>query len=227
MFRTSVGAKEGMAASGVFLFAFVIGHLLGNLQIYLGPDALNGYALSLRDHGGLLWTARLGLLAALVLHVATAAILTRKNRSARPDPYVLQDFPRSSVAARTMFLSGWLILAFVLFHLAHYTFCWIHPDYANLEWTSPDGRRGHDVYSMTVRGFQDPWIVGLYIVAQIFLAMHLSHGLSSIVQTFGLKTHRNERVIDKVGPVAAGVIFAGYVSIPLAVLLGLVAMRTS
>lgn len=226
MFRTSVAAKTVMAATALMLFGFVVGHLLGNLQIFLGPGALNAYALSLRDHLGLLWAARVVLLAALVLHVATAVHLTRKNRMARPDRYVLQRYPHSDVAARAMLLTGWLILAFVLFHLAHYTFCWIHPEYAALEWTAPDGRRGHDVYTMTVLGFQSPLIVLIYIAAQVVLAMHLSHGLSSVVQTFGFKTHRNERAVNKIGPVLAGAIFVGFVSIPISVLLGFVTTRS-
>ncbi|MBY0587816.1 succinate dehydrogenase cytochrome b subunit [bacterium] len=223
MFPSAVGSKLLMAATGLAILLFVLGHLAGNLQFFGGPDVINTYALHLRDLGPLLWVARLGLLAAFALHLSLAVSLTRRNSLARPEGYAFQtDFPQSSVASRHMWLTGWLILAFVVFHLAHFTFQWTHPEYRELHWKASDGREGHDVYSMIIKGFSQPFLVGLYIVAQVFLWLHLSHAVSSMLQTLGLKNPRNEKLLDLAGPVLATIIFVGYVSIPLAVLLGVV-----
>jgi succinate dehydrogenase / fumarate reductase cytochrome b subunit len=212
-----------MAITGFAVLLFVLGHLAGNLQVFGGQDVINLYALHLRDLGPLLWVARIGLLAVFVTHIALAISLTRRNSSARPEGYAFQtDYPNSTVASRHMWLTGWLILAFVIFHLAHYTFQWTHPEYRELHWKAPDGREGHDVYTMIIKGFSQPFLVGLYIVAQVFLWLHLSHAVSSMLQTLGLKNPRNEKLLDLAGPLLATLIFVGYVSIPLAVLFGVV-----
>ena len=219
--RNSVSAKLLMAITGILLLGFVVAHLSGNLLVFAGRDSLNSYALHLRDLGVLLWIARIGLLAVFVVHLTLAIRLTLKNRDARRDRYVVHHYPRSSVASRTMMTSGWLILAFVILHLAHFTFLWLHPEMASWHWTNPyDGRVGHDVYRTVYVAFQSPWYVGLYVVAMIFLAMHLTHAVTSIFQTLGLKTPRTERAILSAGPLVAGLILAGYISIPLAVHFG-------
>lgn len=223
MFKSAVGAKLVMAVTGLLLFGFVIAHLLGNLQTFIGPEALNAYALHLRDLGPVLWVGRIVLILALLTHISAAIWLTRKNMDARPEAYAFQqDFPNSTTMSRHMLLTGWLILAFLAYHLAHFTFQVTHPEYRELHWKLADGRTGHDVYNMVVAGFQSPWLVGLYLVAQLFLWMHLSHAISSVLQTLGLKNPKNERLVDAAGPVVATLIAIGYVSIPLAVLTGVV-----
>ncbi len=223
MLRSAVGSKLMMAFTGLAVLLFVIAHLLGNLQVFGGPDVVNLYALHLKDLGPLLWVARIGLLTVFVTHLALAVSLTRRNAAARPQAYAFQiDYPESTVASRHMWLTGWLILAFVVFHLAHFTFQWTHPEYRGLHWKAPDGREGHDVYAMMIAGFSQPFLVALYIVAQIFLWLHISHAVSSMLQTLGLKNPRNENLLGLAGPALATLIFVGYVSIPLAVLFGVV-----
>ena len=224
MFQTAIPAKLVMAFTGLLLFGFVIAHLAGNLQVFAGPEQLNGYAMHLRDLGPLLWIARLVLLFALIVHIGAALALTRQNNEARPQSYAypFNTFPKSSVISRHMLLTGGVIAAFVVYHLAHFTFLVTNPSYKNLHWKFADGKEFHDVYNMIVAGFSDPWIVGLYVIAQVFLWAHLAHALSSVFQTLGLKTARNESFINAIGPVIATVIFIGYVSIPLAVMAGVI-----
>jgi succinate dehydrogenase cytochrome b subunit len=231
--RSSIGAKWLMAASGLGLLLFVIAHMLGNLQIFLGREKLNHYAETIQAMGMLLWIARLGLLALLVLHVATAFKLTGGNRAARPVAYERSQRRVTSYAARTMLFSGLIILAFVAYHLAHFTFGWTDPQGYGLHetWVRSEGPmtgaaafgssyERHDVYGMVVAGFQQPVVSVLYVIAQFLLAMHIWHGASSMLQTFGV-THPAMHVVKgSLGKVLATLIFLGNVSIPLAVLFG-------
>lgn len=228
MFKSAIGAKVIMAVTGLLLFGFLIAHLAGNLMVFGGPNYLNGYAMHLRDFGPLLWVARLGLLAVLVVHLLAAFSISRRNANARPEPYAYQpDFPKSNALSRHMLFTGMVILAFLVFHLAHYTFFLTHPQYKELHWTFPDGKHWHDVYAMVIEGFRVPWLVGLYFVAQIFLWMHLSHALSSVFQTLGFRNPRNDRFFAALGPAVATVLSAGYLSIPLAVLLRVIGPVTN
>lgn len=216
--RTTVGSKVVVALTGTGLLGFVIFHMLGNLQIFLGPDAINSYAHFLKSKPALLWTGRLGLLALFVLHVAVALNLRRRNAAARPIRYVYEHTEEASWASRSMVLTGLVILAFLLYHLAHFTLGWTNPDHFHLR----DALDRHDVYGMTVRGFQNPLISGLYVVAQVFLFLHLSHGAASILQTLGLNGPQYDTRIRLLGWVVALVILLGNVSMPLAVLVGIV-----
>src|SRR3954447_951035 len=193
---TTVGSKYVVALTGLALTAFVVVHMAGNLLIFRGRDALNSYALFLKDRGGLLWLARGGLLAMFVLHVWLAVRLTLRNRAARPTRYAYEDTVQASWASRTMIWSGLVILAFVIFHLMHYTFGLVAataPDGTNyldlhesLTQASPrDPAQRHDVYGMTVYGFRNVAVSIAYIVAQLFLGLHLSHGVSSTFQSMG------------------------------------------
>lgn len=218
--RASVGAKAVMAVTGLLLLLFVLAHMLGNLQVFLGPDALNGYAQKLQSLGGLLWVARIGLATILVLHVATAARLTRLNRQARPVGYAALSPQVTSYAARTMVLSGFVILAFVAFHLLHFTLGVTHPEHFG----HLDAQGRHDVYRMVVLGFQQAPVALLYVAAQALLALHLSHGASSLFQSLGV-THPALRCVkQRAGPALALLIFVGNVSMPLACLLGWVTL---
>lgn len=215
---SSIGKKILMAVSGFAFFGFIIGHLAGNLQLFLGPDVFNHYAVTLRKFPAALWGARIMILAMAVLHVWAAVKLTMENRAARPVPYGMKNFREASYASRTMAMSGLIVLAFVVFHLAHLTWGWVHPEHASL--IDPSGR--HDVYSMTVLGFQTPWIAGFYIVAIYLLCLHLSHGLSSMLQTIGVTNERTLPRARAIGAAVAWTIFAGYAAIPASVLAGIV-----
>ncbi|MBT3351284.1 MAG: succinate dehydrogenase cytochrome b subunit [Nitrospinaceae bacterium] len=215
-YLTSIGAKLVMAATGVLLFGFLVGHLTGNLLMFAGPDAMNTYAHWLKERGGLLWGARLGLLVVFAVHIASAIRVNRQNRAARPVAYAVSSFMATSYAARTILVSGIIILAFVVYHLLHYTLGVTNPEYLRMF----DVKGRPDVYGMVVSGFSNPTVTGAYIVAMLLLASHLSHGLTSLFQTFGLYGPKFRPFSTKLGPVVAILIFIGFVSIPLAVLSG-------
>ena len=216
LLKSSLGKKYVMAVTGVFLSLFVIAHLLGNLQIFLGPEALNGYAAHLDELSWLLWPARVILLTALITHIVTAVSLAIANRKSRPVPYADQNTVQASYASRTMMLSGPLISAFIVYHLLHFTFGKIHPEFAGFL----DAKGRDDVYSMVVLSFRDRPIAVSYVAAMGILAFHLSHGFSSLFQSLGLNNDTWKRKLRKGGVVLACLIFLGFSSIPLAVLWG-------
>jgi len=206
-----------MALSGLILFGFVIGHLLGNLLVFAGPEALNGYARKLRQLGPGLWIARVGLLIALIAHVLSAIALARENRAARPVGYRMLRSRETTFAARTMGWSGALILLYLLYHLLHFTFRMAHPELVQLT-----DLHGHpDVYAMVIMSFQRPVISLVYILSMGLLWFHLRHGIASAMQSLGLNTERTIPRWEWFGRVMSMAIFLGYVSIPLAVLTGI------
>jgi len=209
-----------MAVTGLGLTLFVIVHMLGNLQIYLGQKALNDYAEKLKSLPLLLWSARLGLLAIFVSHLALAIYLKRRNRVARPQRYVINDPIETTLASRTMLSSGLTILAFVTYHLLHFTLGVTDP--GSFELTDGAGR--HDVYSMVVLGFRNVYVSGAYIVAMGFLALHLSHAASSVFQTLGLASSSNRGKLHLAGLVLASVILVGNISIPISVMAGVLGL---
>lgn len=216
--RSSLGRKFLMALTGLGLTVFVIAHMLGNFQVFLGPDALNGYAAALKHMPGLLWTARIGLLVIFVLHIAYGVNLWLANRAARPVMYHFKKYREATLASRTMLWTGLVILAFVLFHLAEFTFLVVNPAYADLH----DAQGRHDVYRMTVLAFRNPGISLLYVVAMALLAFHLSHGVQSLFQSLGLSHPRWAPILKGLGLVVAVVVFVGNSSMPLAAYLRLI-----
>jgi len=196
---------------------FVIGHLLGNLSIFFGPDAVNAYGQFLHNLGEILWLVRIVLLTAVILHIACTMLLWHENLRATPKKYAVTSDLQTTIYARSMRLSGLVVLAFILFHLAEFTWQVFNPDYKT--WLDPQGR--HDVYRMVIAGFSNPLVSGFYVVAIGLLAMHLSHGISSLFQTLGLTTAKLRPIFECGGRALAWIIFAGYISIPLAVLLGI------
>ena len=236
--NSSIGAKWTMALTGLGLVGFVIVHMIGNLQVFAGPDKLNYYAETLQSLGPVLWAMRLGLLAMFGVHVWTAFKLTSANRAARPVPYATMEPQVTSYAARTMIWSGIIVLAFLVYHLAHFTLGWTNPEhFAHQELAyaaagsrvpdvsglvAPAVAMRPDVYARIVLGFQVWWIVAIYVAAQVFLCLHISHGASSALHTLGV-THPALRGLKaKLGPALALIIFLGNCSIPVSVFLGLV-----
>ncbi|HEV3410206.1 MAG TPA: succinate dehydrogenase cytochrome b subunit [Chthoniobacterales bacterium] len=217
-YRSSVGKKFIVALTGLVLIGFIIGHLLGNLQIFLGPDVVNGYAQKLRDLGLILWLVRAFLLVNVIAHIYFTISLTIDNRRARPDAYAEKNYTKATFASRYMWLSGLVVLAFVLYHLAHFTFLWVNPEYAGLH--DPHGR--HDVFSMMVYGFRNPVVSAFYILSMFLLMLHLTHGASSFFQSLGWNEKTLNPRLATGGRVFAWLIFLGYTSIPVAVLAGLV-----
>jgi succinate dehydrogenase / fumarate reductase cytochrome b subunit len=215
---SSLGKKFLVAITGAGLFLFVIGHLVGNLQIFLGPDSINRYGHFLQTTPEILWPARIGLLAFVIIHIWTSIALTIENRAARATRYEVKEVVAASLASRTMIWSGSIIFAFVLFHLAHYTLLIVHPEFRELH----DANGWHDIYRMMILGFSNYWVSGFYIIAIGLLCIHLSHGASAMFQSLGLKNEAYAAIIDRFAVVIAVLIFLGYISIPIAVLMGVV-----
>jgi succinate dehydrogenase / fumarate reductase, cytochrome b subunit len=221
LYRSAVGKKAVMAATGIVLFAFVLGHLLGNLKLYLGPLAYNDYARFLRTVGEpvvpagvLLWTVRVVLLACVLLHIEAAWRLTLLSREARPMAYVAGTRIHTTYASRTMRWGGVIILLFVVYHLLHFTWGTVHPSFVP-----------GDVYHNVVTGFQVWWVAIFYIVAQIALGLHLYHGLWSMFQSLGWNHPRFNLWRNGFAHAFAWIVTAGNVSFPVAVLSGLVRLR--
>jgi succinate dehydrogenase / fumarate reductase cytochrome b subunit len=220
-FRSSLGKKLLMAVTGLLFFGFVIGHMLGNLQIFLGPEKINAYAKFLKDLGGLLWAARITLLVSFIVHVVTSIQLTIENNTARGSSYAYQNTIQATLSSRTMRLSALVVLSFVIYHLLHFTLGITNPDFQTLQYNL-NGVIVHDVYSMVVLGFQNPIVSASYVFAMLLLAMHLSHGISSMVQTLGIDNPKHNPMIKSIANGFAAVIFIGNSSIPLCVLTGII-----
>jgi len=222
LFNSSIGKKIIMAITGCALFLFVIGHLLGNLQIFLGPEAINAYGHFLQSKQGLVWSARIGLLAMVLLHIWSAIKLAAENKAARPIGYADNPAPpAASYASRTMLMSGLIIGAFIVYHLLHFTVQVKAINFTGQDFLALHDLYGrHDVYRMMVAGFSHWLVSGFYVLAMALLCLHLSHGVSAMFQSVGLKNNACGRMIDKFGKAVAWVIFFGYASIPIAILLG-------
>ncbi|MGI8890880.1 MAG: succinate dehydrogenase cytochrome b subunit [Chthoniobacterales bacterium] len=221
--RSSVGRKMIVAVTGLILILFVIGHLLGNLQIFLGPDWINGYAQHLRDLGPLLWLVRVALFITVILHIYYTIRLAIENRAARPKRYKRKDTVKATLASRSMAWSGIILLAFIIFHILQFTIRATDPRFNTLP---VDPLNHYDVYSMMVLGFSSPLVSGFYILSMFLLALHLSHGSSSFFQSLGLNNQQLAARLAWSGRVFAWLLFIGYSSIPAAVLLGWVKMRS-
>jgi succinate dehydrogenase / fumarate reductase cytochrome b subunit len=221
IFESSLGKKYVMAVTGFLLFLFVIGHLVGNLQVFLGPEAINRYGHFLQSNYEVVWPARIGLLIIVGLHIWSAAKLSLENRAARPVAYASYQPIGSTYASRTMLMSGLIILAFIIYHLLHFT---VQTQYLNLTGRNfaafVDSENRHDIFKMIVVGFNNGWVSGFYILSMGLLCLHLSHGVSSMFQSIGWKNQTYRPLLDKAAQVLAGLIFLGYSSIPVAILLG-------
>lgn len=217
--RSSIGGKVTMAVTGLLLFGFVVAHLLGNLLLFGGANAINGYAKSLSDLGLLLWLLRIGLLAVFVLHVITGLRIARQNRAARPVAYAKDATIQATFASRSMVFTGLTLLAFVVYHLLHFTFGVTNPDHFAKK---AAGAQGHDVHAMVVASFQVPAIAIAYAVFQLVLFLHISHGVQSLAQTLGLHHARYTPMIVTLSFVLALLVAGGNVLLALSVLTGLV-----
>jgi succinate dehydrogenase / fumarate reductase, cytochrome b subunit len=208
-----------VAISGIILILFVIGHLLGNLQIFIGPDWINGYSQHLHDLGPVLWLIRVFLLLTVTIHIYVTIQLAIENRRARPEAYMDRQYVKATFASRHMVMSGVIVVAFVIYHLAHFTVRVTDPRFALLK---PDPFGHYDVYSMMVYGFQNYFVSGFYVLGLFLLALHLSHGSSSFFQSLGLNEKKLMPRLELGGRIFAWLMFIGYTSIPVAILLGLI-----
>lgn len=224
IFSSSLGKKYIMAVSGCVLFLFVVAHLVGNLQVFLGPEAINRYGHFLQSNVELLWPARIFLLCMIGLHIWSAIKLSLENKAARPVAYTNWNPTVATYASRTMLMSGIIVFFFIIYHLLHYTVMVQAVNFtgqnfdAKPEFFDVQGR--HDIFKMMVVGFRNPWVSGFYIIAIAFLCLHLSHGVSSMFQSLGWKNKVYGPCLDKAARIIAWLIFLGYISIPVAILLG-------
>lgn len=218
LFTSSIGRKFLMAATGLVLVGFVTGHLVGNLQIFLPPEKINHYGHLLESLGVGLWAVRFFLLASVVLHIWLAIQLTLENRTARPQGYGVDHVNRATLASRIMARTGLVVLAFLVFHIAHFTVRVGSPEWSEPTYALADGTMARDVYTMMVQGFSNVGVSLFYIVAVGLLSYHLAHGIVSMVQTFGLKNENWTRCLERVALVYCWVYFLLNAAIPLAVL---------
>ena len=217
-YQSSIGKKWIVALTGLVLVGFVTGHMIGNLQIFLGHEALNRYAAFLQGLGELLWVIRGVMLACIGVHIITTALLWVQNNAATPQKYAVNNPQAATIAAKTMIVSGLIVVSFLVFHLLHFTALAIHPEWKL--WEDELGR--HDVYSLVIVGFRDPLVTGFYLLGLFLLCLHLSHGIQSFIQTLGVRTRKIAEPISFASPYLAGLIFLGYASIPVASILHII-----
>ena len=223
--HSSIGRKLLMAATGLVLFGFVTGHLIGNLQIFLPPAKINAYGHMLESLGAVLWLIRGFLLLCLVVHVWLAIQLTLENRAARPQAYGVDYVNRATLASRVMARTGFVVLAFILFHLAHYTVRAGHPEWSEHSFALLSGEKVRDIHTMMVQGFSNVWVSGFYIFAIGILSYHLAHGIGSLVQTLGLKNEQWTAGLQRFVTIFCWAYFLLNAAIPLSVLGGLVKLH--
>jgi succinate dehydrogenase / fumarate reductase cytochrome b subunit len=237
LFGSSIGRKIVMAVTGVILIGFVVGHLVGNLQIFQHPDHLNGYAQFLHQLGPLLWVARIGLIVAVVLHIWAATVLTLENKKARGSDYGFKHTIQATLASRAMRWTGFVVLAFLIYHLAHFTLGLVQTE--TFKETAPlnhysmtkdyrvagftvvtAGADVANVYNMVVLGFQNKVVSLFYIISVGLLSLHLLHGFDSLFQSLGLRNAKWSALLHKAALVLCLVYFLGNLAIPGAVLAG-------
>lgn len=207
---STVGKKAVMAATGILLVGFLIAHMLGNLQMFLGASTMNRYAAFLKSTGELLWVARLGLLGAAVLHIIAALQLTAINRKARPQGYAKVEPAASTIASRTMRLGGIVLAAFIIFHIGHFTTGTFHPAFSHT-----------GVYGNVIIGFKSVGVALFYVVAMAALGLHLYHGTWAGFRTLGLKKQSPSPLQRTIALGVTLAVWAGFTVIPVAVLLGI------
>ena len=210
-----------MALTGFGLFGFVVAHLIGNLQIFLGPESINRYGAFLQGLGELLWMARISLLVMVLLHIWAAIKISAENKAARPIAYQSYNPTTASYASRTMLMSGLIIFFFIIYHLLHFTaqipgVNLSHQDFKILH----DEKGRHDVYAMMILGFRQPIVSIFYIIAISLLSLHLSHGVRAMFQSLGWKKKSYANALHCFATGVSIFIFVGYISIPIAILLG-------
>ncbi len=199
-----------MAITGIVLVGFLVAHLSGNLLLFAGADAINQYAMKLREFPALLWVARIILIVSAVGHIFAGVKLSILNSKARPVRYASSKRQKANWASQSMIVSGLIVLAFVVYHLAHFTFKWTHKEtFAFLE--------EHDVYSMAILSFQSPWVTGFYVLSVSLLMVHLYHGIRSFFQTLGLNHPKYNCTIQFATKGLSVVLALGFLSLPLSI----------
>ncbi|MBX3044090.1 MAG: succinate dehydrogenase cytochrome b subunit [Candidatus Kapabacteria bacterium] len=238
-FNSTIFNKIVMAATGAILVLFLIGHCVGNLQIFLGQDVFNTYAHFLQSTGELLWIVRLVLLASILLHVVTSLKLKSLNNSAKPEGYRVKSYVKSTLYSRSMIYSGIVIFLLAVYHLLHFTAQVTNPEYAEFEQSygpklktealiemngeivpvsAGDGIfQRHDAYKMVIAGFNKWYISVVYILFVFFVGLHLAHAVQSMFQTLGWNGPRLSPILTTLSKVIGWGLFLGFSSVPVAV----------
>jgi len=210
----TVGKKVLMAVTGIDVIGFVVIHLIGNLQIFIGQEQLNNYAKTLQNMGALKWAFRIFIATVFLIHIWKGIVLWLENKKARPVSYSKNNTIEASLSSRTMIYTGALTFFFVAYHLMHFTLLTANPEYQ----TIPLYNGQFDVYSMIIMGFSEPVISVLYIVFVALVGFHLSHAFSSFFQTLGLNNTTIMPKLKLFSNLFGTIIFLAYASIPVAVL---------
>lgn len=218
--RTSIGKKAVMAVTGLISIGYAVLHMLGNLKIFQGAEHFNAYAEFIRSfgapvlpHGTFLWTLRIIMLVAVVLHIASAILLTQQSHASRPIGYARKQRITTTFAARTMRWGGVILTLFLVYHILHITTGTLHPHF-----------EPGSAYANTVIGFSS-WPVSLvYVIAMLVFGLHVYHGFWSLFQTLGLNNARTTMFLRGGALALAGALTLGYIAVPIAVLLGIVAL---
>ncbi len=217
LIQSTVGRKILMAVTGLLLVGFVTIHLLGNLSVFAGPDGINAYAVKLHSLGALVWVFRAAILALFVVHITFGVMLSMENSTATPSNYAIKSRMKTTFSSESMLYTGLILLAFLIYHLLHFTVQITNPEIS--AGTLPlDAAMRPDVFSMMVLSFQKVFISLVYIVGMIALFLHLSHGLSSFVQTFGLNNGPSLEKVTLGGKLVAVGFLLAYVAIPVLIL---------
>lgn len=215
---SSLGSKLVMGLTGLLFIGWLFAHLAGNLAFFGGAEAMNKYAALLKDNPPILWGQRAVLVLIVVLHVWRGLALASRNKQARPQAYAVKNWRKATFASRTMAVSGVVVLVFLAFHLAHFTWGWVDASYM----TFRDAADRHDVFRMLTTAFANPLVVALYVVALAAVGLHVSHGFWSAFQSLGINGRRWTPLATLVGRVLAVGLALAFLSIPIAALLGLV-----
>lgn len=218
LFSDSIGRKAVMAVSGLLMVLFVVGHLLGNLTVFAGPDGINAYAFHLHELAPVVWITRVVMGTAVLLHVVLSIQITMENSRAKPDKYAVTRHLRATFASKYMIWTGVVLAVFIGYHLAHFTLR-VTPDVANLA-TATDAQGRFDVFTMMRTAFASGLTAIAYVIAMVALFLHLSHGIQSLFQTLGLSNGVMLPRYGMAGKVASFIFLVGFGAIPVALLAG-------
>jgi succinate dehydrogenase / fumarate reductase cytochrome b subunit len=219
LFSDSIGRKAVMAITGLLMVLFVVGHLLGNLSIFAGPDGINAYADKLHALAPLVWTTRIVMGVAVLLHLILSIQITLENSAAKPDKYAVSRSLRATFASKNMIWTGVILGAFVAYHLLHFTFRVTPSDLV----VQQDALARLDVYTMVVASLKKAGIAAIYVIAMVSLFLHLSHGIQSTFQTLGLSNAKLLPSYGVGGKVLSGIFLVGYGAIPVLIFVGFLA----
>ncbi len=220
---SSIGRKLVMAATGGLLILFLVAHVVGNLQMFAGQEKINAYGAMLREMPAVLWPARAGLLAIFAVHVLMAFQLRSLNSKAKPQKYESPATVQASAASLYMLETGLVVLFFVVMHLLHFTLGTLQPENFHLL----DAKGRHDIYSIVILGFQNRAYALAYVLCMIGLGVHLSHAIASMFQTLGWYSTYATPIVRKASRLVAGALVLAYISIPVAVQLGVITLPSA